>query len=596
MSVEKNNKPVFYLIAVLLPIVLLLLIELTLTAIGYGKSLPLFVKSQDFPGYLQPNPNIIERYFPSKELAPRVSPDTVYFPQRKGQDVFRIVIQGGSSAAGFPFGRFGSMQGMLEQRFKRTYPDKKIEVINTAMAAVNSYTLLDFVDEIVEIEPDAVFIYTGHNEYLGVLGAGSALAGKGGRSATLGFLWLKDLKLYQLLESLVQSLTPLPEQAQTTERTLMAKVAKGSSIPFESDLYYAGIEQFSGNLSDIISVYSENQIPVFLGTLASIEKQMPPFSTIAQVDWDAERSVIEQQALQGPAKSYLLGLQALDSGNTEQALEQFQSARDLDELRFRAPSAFNQIIKSLAKENGVTLVDVESAIRADSKDGIIGLEHMLEHVHPTLRGYFLLSESFYQSLVKSGLLGKEQFGYGVGSAWQDVPVNNLDKMWAELKILQLKSDYPFTREPKTLAPPEIKTKEQQLLLERMQGANWLDLQLQLQQHYLQTNNFKEAGRVAGVVSDAMVNSSAHANTAASIYRAMQDIPMARYYQARALALEPNNPQYLMNQAQHEFMLGQLQQSLTLLEKAEPLLDNPIKARFFIDKVKATLQEQGGSRG
>ncbi|MDC2888862.1 SGNH/GDSL hydrolase family protein [Psychrosphaera algicola] len=100
-------------------------------------------------------------------------------------------MQGGSTAAGFPYGRFGSLQGMLEQRFKRTYPHKNIEVINTAMAAVNSYTLMDFVDEIIEIEPDLILIYAGHNEYLGVMGVGSTFAAIGGRSATLAFCYLK---------------------------------------------------------------------------------------------------------------------------------------------------------------------------------------------------------------------------------------------------------------------------------------------------------------------------------------------------------------------------------------------------------------------
>ena len=45
------------------------------------------------------------------------------------------------------------------------------------MSAVSSYTLLDFSDEIVDYQPDAILIYAGHNEYLGILGVGSVLAG-----------------------------------------------------------------------------------------------------------------------------------------------------------------------------------------------------------------------------------------------------------------------------------------------------------------------------------------------------------------------------------------------------------------------------------
>jgi len=44
------------------------------------------------------------------------------------------------------------------------------------MAAVTSYVLLDFADEIIAQRPDAIVIYTGHNEYLGIGGVGSSFA------------------------------------------------------------------------------------------------------------------------------------------------------------------------------------------------------------------------------------------------------------------------------------------------------------------------------------------------------------------------------------------------------------------------------------
>ena len=52
---------------------------------------------------------------------------------------------------------------MLEGRIRASQPTRYVEVINTAMSAVNSYTLLDFADEIIAQNPDAVLIYAGHN-------------------------------------------------------------------------------------------------------------------------------------------------------------------------------------------------------------------------------------------------------------------------------------------------------------------------------------------------------------------------------------------------------------------------------------------------
>ena len=168
MSKKSTKKLHFYLILIILPFILLFLLELVLRLSSFGHEYPLFIERTATknlqPLYLQPNPKVINRYFADEKLAPKVSPDTVYFKKIKNKNSFRIFIQGGSTAAGFPYGRWSSLQGMLEQRFKRLYPNKEIEIINTAMAAVNSFTMLDFVDEIIEQQPDLVLIYAGHNE------------------------------------------------------------------------------------------------------------------------------------------------------------------------------------------------------------------------------------------------------------------------------------------------------------------------------------------------------------------------------------------------------------------------------------------------
>ena len=86
---------------------------------------------------------------------------------------------------------------MLEQRLLQTFPGRNIEVINTAMAAVNSYTLFDFVDEIIEQKPDLILIYAGHNEYYGSLGVGSAESLGRFRPVINLYLRLQHLRIVQ---------------------------------------------------------------------------------------------------------------------------------------------------------------------------------------------------------------------------------------------------------------------------------------------------------------------------------------------------------------------------------------------------------------
>jgi hypothetical protein len=162
------------LITVLTPLLLLGLAEIALRLAGIGQREPLFVPVASAPGYLQPNSAAIQRFFPDPRRAPNVAIDTTWFPARKAPGTLHL-RQGESSAAGFPYGRWASPGALLQQRLQRAYPDRNVEVISTAMAAVTSYVLLDFADEIIPRHPDAVVIYTGHNEYLGVGGGGLVL-------------------------------------------------------------------------------------------------------------------------------------------------------------------------------------------------------------------------------------------------------------------------------------------------------------------------------------------------------------------------------------------------------------------------------------
>ena len=70
-----------------MPFVILLLIALLLRLCSFGNEYPLFIEKPPVENqssqYLQPNPNVIHRYFANEALAPNVSPDTVYFKKEK---------------------------------------------------------------------------------------------------------------------------------------------------------------------------------------------------------------------------------------------------------------------------------------------------------------------------------------------------------------------------------------------------------------------------------------------------------------------------------------------------------------------------------
>ncbi len=80
-------------------------------------------------------------------------------------------------------------------------PQKHVEVVNTALTAINSITLKDFIPQVLKYEPDAILIYAGHNEYYGAFGIGSnETMSKSAFLRSLNF-GIMNLRIAQLVKS-----------------------------------------------------------------------------------------------------------------------------------------------------------------------------------------------------------------------------------------------------------------------------------------------------------------------------------------------------------------------------------------------------------
>src|SRR3569623_1407509 len=161
-------------IALLLPVLFFLLLEGGLRLFNYGDNLDLF--DPEPAGYsdkdiLMVNPIVARRFFTKGEYTPQ--PPYELFANQKPANGYRIFVMGESTTAGWPYPNNEVFSRILNQRLADAFPDKYIEVVNVAISAVNSYTLLDFMDEVLAQKPDAIIIYTCHNEFYGALGVAS---------------------------------------------------------------------------------------------------------------------------------------------------------------------------------------------------------------------------------------------------------------------------------------------------------------------------------------------------------------------------------------------------------------------------------------
>ena len=450
----------------LIPVLFFVGLEAGLRLFGYGDDYPLFEPIEGYPQYLVQNRDVARRYFAQQANVPTALHDV--FDAEKGADEFRIFVQGGSTAAGFPFYHGGAFSRMLEHRLQETFPDRKIEVVNTAMAAVNTYTLLDLADEIIEQSPDAVLVYAGHNEYYGALGVGSTESLGPFRGLVNTYLQLRRFRTVQLLRDALAGAAGLFADGDTGDGgTLMARMVGEQTIPYGSSTYDLGLRQFRSNLSDLLATYERAGIPVFVATLASNERDQPPFETVfaPATDHEAWQAAMTRgvEALErgeaGAARAafgaavaldslaaagfYALGRASEAAGDTADAREAFIAARDRDALRFRAPEAFNAIIREEAAEHGATVVEAQANLRRAAPGGTIGAEHMLEHLHPTVDGYFLLADAFYDALQTAGAIGSWDRPVAEGAARNDLLLTPADSLVGLLRVRRLKSDWPF---------------------------------------------------------------------------------------------------------------------------------------------------------
>jgi lysophospholipase L1-like esterase len=103
-------------------------------------------------------------------------PSHLWVPVEKTPGTLRVLMVGESAAAGYPVEEFG-MARMLRALWRERFPDKPIEVVNLTMVGVSSHILREFVRQGMELEPDAVVFYMGHNEVIGPYGPAGRLAG-----------------------------------------------------------------------------------------------------------------------------------------------------------------------------------------------------------------------------------------------------------------------------------------------------------------------------------------------------------------------------------------------------------------------------------
>ncbi len=401
----------------MVPTLFILTLEGALRLSGRHYPTAFFVKTP-VPGQttLVENDQFSRRYF-APELV-RI-PKPVAFQPNKSPDTLRVFVFGESAAEGDPGPAFGFAR-ILQVLLRERYPDRKIEVLNTAVTAINSHVILPIARECADYGGDVWILYMGNNEAVGPFGSGTVFSRQApGRTFIRANLALKTTSVGQLLDDWIRN--------QSRKQTSSPQVWEGmemfllQQVRHDDPRMEAVYRHFERNIVDIIRAGNRSGARVIVSTVGSSLRDCAPFASLSRSDLSSKQKdewanlyrtgVAQQDRRDFPAamETYARAA-AIDDGfaelhfrlarchaalgHREKACEQYERARDLDTLRFRADSRINQIIRrvaSVSHDDKVALVDADAAFSRDSVDGVPGAELILDHVHLTFRGNYLLA-------------------------------------------------------------------------------------------------------------------------------------------------------------------------------------------------------------
>jgi tetratricopeptide (TPR) repeat protein len=405
--------------ATVFPVFVLVLLEITLRAAGYGFPPSAFVKCQLKGRTVYCSNNKFGwRFFPP-EISRCFDPFVV--PADKTDNTYRIFILGESAAWGDPDPSFGFGRH-LSVMLRRQYPSVNFEVFTAAMPAINSHAIVQIAKDCARLKPDLFVIYMGNNEVVGPYGAGTIFSSLSKSMFLIRFnVAMKATRVGQLMSRLAD----ITSRAGTKPETWGGlEMFLGKQIRQDDEKMPYVYSHFSRNLEDIIRCAQKAGAKTIVSTVAVNLKDCPPFASlhrlnlgeqVKQFDGIYQHGTELEKAgdFNGAIDSYMAAEKIDDTyaelqfrigrcwwnlGQFDKATEKYARAMELDTLRFRADPSINRIIRKVGEDResqGIYFVDAADELARQSPHNCPGFELFFDHVHPVFLGNYLLAKTIF---------------------------------------------------------------------------------------------------------------------------------------------------------------------------------------------------------
>jgi hypothetical protein len=257
------------------------------------------------------------------------------------------------------------------------------------------------------MRPDLAIVLCGHNEFLRDVPRDRMIGGLLSHLAT------------------VRAGARLAAKAWPGVRTREILPAHIAGIDRASDLFRQKQRLYRENMSAVVRAARDAGVPLMLGTLSCNLRDWPPVfrrldrpageeadvagmeSALAAVN-DGEVETLRSFVV-GPAAArpddpmyrYLRGRLRLFDGDAAGATDDLVYARDQDPVPWRASSAFNDYVRTLARDERALFVDVDADFRAD---GVPGFELFADNCHPSPEGAQRMAQAILRVAATAGIL------------------------------------------------------------------------------------------------------------------------------------------------------------------------------------------------
>ena len=367
---------------------------------------------------------------------------------QRGERELCLALVGASTVRGFPFDPSLSFGTWLEAGLQLALPSYEITVLCCGENGKNAFDLVPLVEALCDLRPDAILVYSGHNE--------THLANLADFSQPFArdlLAWTKTNHLGRWLTRTTDS-APASASPSTFASVLSAPVITAAMRREATSLHRRSLQQ-------MVTMAAAHNIPIFVSKLVANEKDYPPAGSLIlnaaagksalDLECKARKLLAEDRGLaiddlwfdEGAIESippeefrspaleaaeklvqqalelcpenarfhFLLARIQAGLGLSQRSVKSYQQAFDLDAYPMRASAAIQESVCSVVADSNAILIDPDPWFRESEPDGLIGAATMIDYVHPNLHGQYRLAQSFFAAIQQAA-------EFIPASAWQ----------------------------------------------------------------------------------------------------------------------------------------------------------------------------------